>query len=138
MIQETFEKKMFTLKYVLYAQWCFFFNLVFILCLIQLKIKSVKLRNWFWRHSLVFCQFFVKRNSVNILSFNKIESIEIICFLNKNWTKHQGASYNRNFLSFFLTQVTQLLKEKFTSTNYLNITPPFTHYCIFLIQKIEF
>ena len=66
---------------------------------------------------------------MNVLSFNKIESIEIICFLNKNWTKHQGASYNRNFLSFFfLTQVTQLLKENFTSTNYLNITPPFTHY----------
>ena len=31
LIQETFEKKMFTLKYVLYAQWCFFFNLVSIL-----------------------------------------------------------------------------------------------------------
>ena len=59
---------------------------------------------------------------------NKIDSIEIICFLNKNWTKHQGACYNRNFLRFFLTQVTQLLKENFTSTNYLNITPPFTHY----------
>ena len=31
LIQQTFEKKMFTLKYVLYAQWCFFFNLVSIL-----------------------------------------------------------------------------------------------------------
>ena len=44
-----------------------------------------------------------------------------------------------NWLNQYLNSSNLVFKENyFTSTNYLNITPPFTHYCIFLIQKKEF